>query len=83
MSLCRKGDKHPLFGKPCSEERKKNISNALLGNIPWNKGKKNIYSESTLQKMRKSKTKETKEKLSRIAKERYGTRKRNEKGQFI
>lgn len=82
MSILRSGDKHPLFGKHCSEERKKNISNSLKGSIPWNKGKKNIYSEETLQKMRKEKTKETKEKLSLIAKQRYGTRKRNERGQF-
>jgi very-short-patch-repair endonuclease len=31
ISLAMKGEKHPLFGKPCSEERKQRISRALKG----------------------------------------------------
>ena len=38
-------------GKHPSEETKQKISETLKGNIPWNKGKDNIYSEETRQKM--------------------------------
>jgi len=42
-------------GKPCKEETKKKISLAnsisLIGNIPWNKNKKNVLSSQSLQKM--------------------------------
>ena len=37
--------------KPYSEEAKQKISNSLNGNIPWNKGKTNVYSEETRKKM--------------------------------
>lgn len=44
--------------KPHSEETKRKISiankTALLGNIPWNKGKKGIYKDSEETKKRKS-----------------------------
>lgn len=36
-------------GKP-TEETKKKISKTLKGNIPWNKGKTNIYSEESKRK---------------------------------
>jgi len=43
------------YGKRLSEATKKKISEknsiSLKGNIPWNKGKKNIYSKETLEKM--------------------------------
>lgn len=38
-------------GSPRSEETKKKISETLKGNIPWNKGKNNIYSEATKKKI--------------------------------
>lgn len=38
-------------GSSVSEETKKKISETLKGNIPWNKGKTNIYSEETKKKM--------------------------------
>ncbi len=34
-----------------SIEQKRKISNTLKGNIPWNKGKTNIYSQETLDKI--------------------------------
>jgi len=50
MSLARKGIKLP----PKSEATKKKISDSLKGNIPWNKGKINIYSAETIKKMSES-----------------------------
>jgi len=41
--------------KSPTEETRKKVSDSLKGNIPWNKGKKNIYSESTLFSMKESK----------------------------
>ena len=38
-------------GKQPSEKTKQKISETLKGNIPWNKGKYDIYSEETKQKM--------------------------------
>lgn len=37
--------------KPFSEEAKQKIGNTLNGNIPWNRGKTNVYSEETRKKM--------------------------------
>jgi group I intron endonuclease len=34
-----------------SDEVRKKISESLIGNVPWNKGKTSIYTEETLQKM--------------------------------
>ena len=42
-------------GSSVSEETKKKISETLKGNIPWNKGKTNIYSEETKKKISESK----------------------------
>ncbi len=42
-------------GKPVSEETRKKISLSLKGNISWNKGKKQIYSEESLEKMKLAK----------------------------
>lgn len=43
-----------LKGKVLSAETKKKMSDSKKGQIPWNKGKKNIYSKETLEKMSKS-----------------------------
>ena len=32
------GENNPMYGKPCSEEKRKNISKSKIGSIPWNKG---------------------------------------------
>lgn len=66
-----------------SEETKEKISNSLKGNIPWNKGKTNIYTKESLNKMSVSAknrkkvvhfkhTEETKEKIRLAAKKRVG-----------
>lgn len=51
MSKSHKGEKHSMYGKHHSEKTKEKISHSLMGNIPWNKGKKNVYSEETLKVM--------------------------------
>lgn len=38
-------------GKKLLEDHKQNISSSLKGQIPWNKGKKNIYSKETRKKI--------------------------------
>lgn len=40
--------------KPRSEEGKINMSRAMKGRIPWNKGKTGIYSQETITKIRKA-----------------------------
>ena len=56
---------------PNKQEIYKKISNSLKGNIPWNKGKRGVYSEETLIKMRSRViSKETREKLSNLLKNR-------------
>jgi len=40
--------------QPRSEQAKLNISNAMKGRTPWNKGKTGIYSEKTIEKLRKA-----------------------------
>ena len=34
------GINHPMYGKHHNQETKDKISNTLIGNIPWNKGRK-------------------------------------------
>lgn len=41
--------------KPLTEETKEKIKKSNIGKIPWNKGKINIYSAETLEKMKKAK----------------------------
>lgn len=53
-SMC--AEKNPMFGKTHTEEVKKLLSEKKLGNVPWNKGKSGVYSEETLNKMKKPKT---------------------------
>ena len=47
MSLSRKGIKF-------SKKHLENLSKSHMGHIPWNKGKKGIYSKATLKKMSKA-----------------------------
>ena len=42
--------------KKLKEERSKHFSKARKGKAPWNKGKKNIYSKSTIDKIKKART---------------------------
>lgn len=41
-------------GKIISESQKESISKRMIGNIPWNKGKTNVYTKETLLKMSNS-----------------------------
>jgi len=45
------GENNHRFGKTCSEETKRKISEANTGNEPWNKNKINVYTEDTIEKM--------------------------------
>jgi group I intron endonuclease len=45
-----KGENHPMYGKKYSKEIRKNMG-VKKGNMPWNKGKTNIFSEETKKKM--------------------------------
>ena len=47
------GEKHWNYGKHLSLQTKEQISHTLKGNIPWNKGKKGIYTEDMRNKMGK------------------------------
>lgn len=40
--------------RPRSEKGKANISKAMLGKIPWNKGRTGIYSAQTIEKLRQA-----------------------------
>ena len=52
-------------GKERPQEYRDKISNSLKGNTPWNKGKTNVYTEETLEKMRnKIFTEESRQKMS-------------------
>ena len=66
LSKAHKGKKH-------SEASKRKMSKVMKGNIPWNKGRNNIYSKETLEKMSQSQmgkivSKETRRKLSKAHK---------------
>ena len=43
----RSGSGNSFYGKRHSDETKLKIHNSLIGIIPWNKGKKNCYSDET------------------------------------
>lgn len=45
------GEKNHRYGKSTTDKTKKKISEANKGNIPWNKGKRNIYTIETREKM--------------------------------
>lgn len=60
ISKALMGHKHSLEtlaklrGRKRSIESRKRISEAMKGRIPWNKGKTGIYSEETIEKIRKA-----------------------------
>ena len=59
------GENNPMYGKTHTEEVIKKLSELKIGNIPWNKNKKGIYSEVTLKKLRSPKSEEHKSKLKK------------------
>lgn len=61
-SIALKGRKRGSY----SEDRKKAISNGMKGRKAWNKGKKGIYSEEVLEKMRSRDLKGSKNPCSKL-----------------
>jgi len=45
------GKNHHYYGSTRSEKTKLKISESLMGNIPWNKGKTGVYSEETIRQI--------------------------------
>lgn len=71
-----RSEKNGMYGKTHSEKTRQKMSAIHKGKTPWNKGKKGIYSEETLQKISTARTgtktsPETLQKLSIISKERF------------
>lgn len=54
----------PWLGRKHTEETRKKQSESHKGQIPWNKGKTNIYSEETLKKMHKPRSEDSKRRIS-------------------
>ena len=54
-SNSKMGKKNPFYGKKHSKETIIRLSDANKGKIPWNKGKRGVYSEEMLEKMRVAK----------------------------
>lgn len=50
-----KGEDNPFYGKHHTEESRKKMSDSHKGQVSWCKGRTNIYSKETLQKMREKK----------------------------
>ena len=59
------GEKNPMYGKTHTDKVKKVLSDLKKGHIPWNKNKSGIYSKETIEKMKKPKTEEHKNKLKK------------------
>jgi len=55
MKEVKKGENNPLWGKHHSKETREKMKNAHKYQIPWNKGEIDVYSENTIEKMRKVK----------------------------
>lgn len=59
------GKNNPMFNKTHTDEVKKILSENKIGNTPWNKGKKNVYSLEVIEKLKKPKSEEHKSKLKK------------------
>jgi group I intron endonuclease len=59
------GEKNPMYGKSHSIQTKQILSKIKLGSEPWNKGKTGVYSEETIDKMKKPKTQKHKDKIKK------------------
>jgi group I intron endonuclease len=59
------GEKNPMFNKTHTDEVKKTLSKMKMGKIPWNKGKTGVYSKNVINKLKKPKTEEHKNKLKK------------------
>jgi group I intron endonuclease len=56
---------NPMFNKTHTDEIKEFLRLLALGREPWNKGKTEIYSKETLEKLKKPKSQEHKNKLKK------------------
>ena len=54
---------HTEETKKKMSELKMGVKNSMFGVTPWNKGRKNVYSKETIEKMKKPKSEEHKKKL--------------------
>lgn len=61
-----KGIKNPMYGKTHTLAARQKIRESKIGKIPWNKGRKNIYDEIALLKMKQPKTEEHRKNLSKF-----------------
>ncbi|CAB4133434.1 grpIintron_endo, group I intron endonuclease [uncultured Caudovirales phage] len=59
------GEKNPMFNKTHTNEVKLKLSQMKKGNTPWNKGKTNVYTKEIIEKLKKPKTQEHKNKLKK------------------
>lgn len=58
-------EKNPMFNKTHKPEIKKVLSELKIGHTPWNKNRKGVYSKETINKWKKPKTEEHKNKLKK------------------
>lgn len=63
-SLSMSGSNNPMYGQTHTPEARQKIRESRIGVPSWNKGKTGIYDEVTLEKMRKPKSQQHREKLS-------------------
>lgn len=59
-SVSMMGNKNIMFGQTHTPEARKKITEKRMGIPPWNKGLTNVYSDDTINKMKKPKTEEHK-----------------------
>jgi len=59
------GDNNPMYNKTHSDIVKKLLSEIKIGHTPWNKGKIGVYSNEVIEKLKKPKTEEHKNKLKK------------------
>ena len=59
------GENNPMFKKTHTNEVKKVLSEKKMGHTPWNKNRKGVYSKETIEKWKKPKTEEHKNKLKK------------------
>lgn len=52
MSISRSGEKNGMFGKKHTKNARKKQSEARKLRDPWNKGKKGVYSQETIEKFK-------------------------------
>jgi len=59
------GENNPMWKKTHTDDVKKVLSQLKMGNTPWNKGKTGVYSKETIDKFKKPKSEQHKNKLKK------------------